>query len=313
MENSVPAPTPTPTPNVTEFLDSEFRYTLFPVFYSFVFVLGLCANAYVLYILRCLRNSRAMNEVRIYMTNLTVADLLFVAALPFWIDYYVRRGDWAAGDIACRVTGSLFFINSYCSILFLAVISVNRYWAVTRPLEAAKSDHWRRGVCVSVAVWAGTLGATIPYLISPGVQEDADGKRRCLEGYHNQDRGTRWGVAATHFVIIAIFFAVFLLVVTCNLLIARALLTQPLIKERSIVASHGSKGHQRPNGTKRRAVRMLCAVVTVFAVCFLPHHVVQGPWALVVLHLADGWSQHTKQSLNDAHQVILLKNILGLF
>lgn len=284
------------------FLDSEFRYTLFPVFYSIVFVLGLSANAYVLYVLRHLRDARAMNEVRIYMTNLTVADLLFVIALPFWIGYYARGGNWVYGDAMCRITGSLFFINTYCSVIFLAVISVNRYWAVTRPLEAAKSDHWRRGVCVAVAIWTVTLSLTIPYLVARGVQVDGH-MSRCMEGYQKQSHGVRVGVAVTHFVIIGLFFLVFLLVVVCNVLIARALLTQPLIKERSIVSSTsgGSLG-TRAGGTKRRAVRMLCAVVTVFAVCFLPHHVVQGPWALVVLHLAE-WSQSTRQRLNDAHQV----------
>ncbi|XP_041928149.1 platelet-activating factor receptor [Alosa sapidissima] len=297
--------------NTSTFLDSEFRYTLFPLFYGIVFVLGLSTNVYVLYVLRHLRDARAMSEVRIYMTNLTVADLLFVTALPFWIGYYARRGNWVYGDAMCRITASLFFINTYCSILFLAVISVNRYWAVTRPLEAAKSDHWRRGVCVSVGIWACTLSATIPYLVQPGIHVDGN-VSRCLEGYHNETRKTRLAVAATHFVIIALFFVVFLLVVVCNVLIARALLTQPLIKERSIVqgTSGGGSSKIQPSGTKRRAVRMLCAVITVFAVCFLPHHVVQGPWALVALHLADGWSQSTRQRLNDAHQVTIM--LMGL-
>ncbi|XP_031436700.1 platelet-activating factor receptor [Clupea harengus] len=303
MENS--------TSSNAQFLDSEFRYTLFPVFYGIVFVLGLGANSYALYVLRYLRDARAMNEVRIYMTNLTVADLLFVAALPFWISYYARGGDWIFGDPLCRITGSLFFINTYCSVLFLCVISINRFWAVTRPLQAAKSDHWRRGVCVSVAVWAGTLLATIPYLAAPGVQMDGN-KSRCLEGYQNENTNKRAGVAATHFVIIGLFFVVFLVVMVCNVLIARVLLTQPLIKERSIVqnTSGGNSSKVRPSGTKRRALRMLCAVVTIFAVCFLPHHVVQGPWTLVVLGMADNWSQSTKQRLNDAHQVTIM--LMGL-
>ncbi|XP_062379703.1 platelet-activating factor receptor [Sardina pilchardus] len=304
MENSTSS-------NTSTFLDSEFRYSLFTLFYGIVFVLGLSANTYVLYVLHHLRDARAVNEVRIYMTNLTVADLLFVAALPFWIGYYARRGNWVYGDGMCRITGSLFFINTYCSILFLTVISINRYWAVTRPLEAAKSDHWRRGVCVSVGIWACTLSATIPYLVTPGTQVDGD-VSRCLEGYQNETHDKRINVAITHFVIIALFFVVFLLVVVCNVLIAKALLTQPLIKERSVVQSTSGGGSSRtqPGGTKRRAVRMLCAVVTVFAVCFLPHHVVQGPWTLVVLQLDDGWSQSTRQRLNDAHQVTYM--LMGL-
>ena len=113
------------------FLDSEFRYTLFPVFYGIVFILGLLANCYALFILRRLRHSKTMSEICIYMINLTMADLLFVCALPFWIGYYSLGGDWIYSDFMCCVEGLLFFINTYCSILFLAAISVNRYWAIS--------------------------------------------------------------------------------------------------------------------------------------------------------------------------------------
>ena len=60
------------------FLDSEFHYVLFPVAYSIIFVLGLIENIYVLYVLRCLSETKNMGEICIYMTNLTIADLVFV-------------------------------------------------------------------------------------------------------------------------------------------------------------------------------------------------------------------------------------------
>ncbi|KAG9268245.1 platelet-activating factor receptor [Astyanax mexicanus] len=283
------------------FLDSEFRYSLFPAFYGIVFILGLLANVYALFILHHMRETKAMNEMRIYMTNLTVADLLFVCILPFWIDYYVRRGNWMYSDAMCRITGSLFFVNTYCSVLFLTVISINRYWAVTQPLVAASSDCRKRGIIVSFFVWAVTLAAAAKQLTDPGVQEDQN-VSRCFEGYHNDSREGKLGVAAIHFVIIGIFFAVFLLVILCNVRIAMTLLKQPISQPRP------STG-RRPQGTKRRALRMLCAVVGVFVVCFVPHHVVQGPWTLAVLQLTD-WSQETRQGLNDAHQVTLM--LMGL-
>ncbi|KAI4878733.1 hypothetical protein NFI96_009793 [Prochilodus magdalenae] len=287
--------------NSTMFLDSEFRYSLFPAFYGVVFILGLLANIYALFILHRMRDAKAMNEMRIYMTNLTVADLLFICILPFWIDYYYRNGNWVSSEALCRITGTLFFINTYCSIFFLTVISVNRYWAVTRPLVAASSDCWRRGILVAFFVWVITLAAAANQLIQPSINQDGD-MSRCFEAYHNQTHETKVAVAAIHFVIIAIFFVVFMLVIACNVLIAGTLLKQPISQPRP------STG-RRPQGTKRRALRMLCAVVGVFVVCFLPHHVVQGPWTLAVLQLTD-WSQQTRQSLNDAHQITLM--LMGL-
>lgn len=285
------------------FTDSEFRYSLFPAFYGVVFVVGLAANTYALYVLHHLRESRAMNEIRIYMTNLTVADLLFVCVLPFWISYYVNRGDWVLTDAMCRISGSLFFINTYCSVLFLTVISINRYWAVTRPLEAASSDCWKRGSIISVIVWAVTLAMAANQLAMPGIEKDNHTNvSRCFEGYQNKDYEYKLTIVIMHFIIIGLFFVVFLLVVLCNVLIACTLLRQPINQPRP------STG-RRPHGTKRRALRMLCAVVGVFVICFVPHHMVQGPWTLGVLHMTD-YSTETRQFLNDAHQVTLL--LMGL-
>ncbi|XP_066538446.1 platelet-activating factor receptor [Hoplias malabaricus] len=276
------------------FLDSEFRYSVFPAFYGVVFILGILFNIYALFILHHMREAKAMNEMRIYMTNLTVADLLFVCVLPLWIAYYYNHGQWHYTDVMCRIAGSLFFINTYCSVLFLTVISINRYWAVTRPLVAASSDCWRRGMIVSFCVWLVTLAMTINQLMEPGIQDGF----RCFEGYQNQSKESKLSVAAMHYLIVAIFFVVFILVITCNVLIARTLLKQPISQRRP------STG-KRPQGTKRRALRMLCAVVGVFVICFVPHHVVQIPWTQAVLELTE-WTQETRQSLNDAHQVTLM-------
>ncbi|XP_041669199.1 platelet-activating factor receptor-like [Cheilinus undulatus] len=306
-----------PASNVSTFLDSEFRYTLFPVVYGIVFILGLFANIYVLFVLRCLRGAKAMGEIRIYMTNLTIADLLFVCALPPWIGYYSRHGNWVYTDFMCRLTGSLFFINTYCSILFLCAISVNRYWAVTRPLDAASSDHRCRGIIVCIAIWVTSTSMAIPSLASPGTNTDTT-ETRCFEGYQNQTDPEKKTVAATHFVIIGMFGIVFFLVVVCNLLIARALLSQtpPQSELKSAtVNSRKPSTVRRPRGVKRRALQMLLAVVGVFVVCFLPHHLVQGPWVLAVLQIQHGWGhvewgQTTRQVLNDIHQVTLC--LMGL-
>lgn len=304
------------------FLDSEFRYVLFPVVYGIIFIVGFIANLYVLFVLRCLREARAMGEIRIYMTNLTIADLLFVSALPFWIGYYSRRGHWIYKDFLCRVTGSLFFINTYCSILFLGAISINRYWAVTRPLDAASSDHRRRGIIVCIVIWVASISMAVPFLASPGINKDENNVSRCFEGYQNDTDASKRVVAAFHFTIIGMFFIVFFLVVVCNLLIARVLLSQdnPQSESKSMSQSRRSNrvmssSQCKATGVKRRALQMLIAVVGVFVVCFLPHHIIQGFWTLAVLQIREGWGhvdldRWTLQRLNDAHQITVA--LMGL-
>ncbi|XP_063353788.1 platelet-activating factor receptor-like [Pelmatolapia mariae] len=307
--------------NKSTFLDSEFRYVLIPVFYIIFFILGFISNLYVLFVLRCLRQAKAMGEIHIYMTNLTIADLLFVCALPFWIDYYMREGDWVYGDVMCRVTGTFFFTNTYGTILFLAAISINRCWAVTRPLDAASSDRRLRGIIVCFFNWVFVVAISIPVLITEGINVDQKNVRRCFEGYQNQTKEKKQTVAVTHFLIIGLFFVVFSLIVICNILIARVLIYKS--SPQSEIQSSGTQS-KTPNvmstfkqraGVKRRALQMLLAVVGVFVLCFLPHHIVQGPWVLAVLEIEDGfghvkYSKTTRQSLSDAHQITLV--LMGL-
>uniref|UniRef100_A0A3P9LBL0 Platelet-activating factor receptor n=1 Tax=Oryzias latipes TaxID=8090 RepID=A0A3P9LBL0_ORYLA len=311
------------TANSPDFLDSNFRYMLFSVVYSIFFVVGLLANVFVLSILQCLRKVKGMGEIDIYMTNLTIADLLFVCALPFWISYYSNGGHWMYEEFLCRLTGSFFFINTYGTILFLGAISLNRYWAVTQPLNAAASNNRRRGIIVCVLIWVCTVSSAIPHLTLEGGHTDEDNLTRCFEGYHNETDTVKRKVAINNFLIIGLFFVVFFLVMVCNLLSARDLLSQKLPQtelpsEKSIPGKSNktllSLG-KRLRGLKRRALKMLLAVVGVFLLCFLPHHVVQAPWVLAVLKIKEGWGhvdwdQNTLQTLNDAHQITLV--LMGL-
>ncbi|XP_066573564.1 platelet-activating factor receptor-like [Amia ocellicauda] len=277
--------------NLTSLVDSQFRYILFPVVYSLVFVVGLIANCYVLWVFKQMFKSEGVNEIKIYMINLVVADLLFVAALPLWIVYYIKEGNWLFSGFLCSISGSLFFINGYCSVLFLGVISFNRCRAVTKPLETVRSTQIKRGIVVSATIWVLILASAFSSLFDDHLNSDGE-LCRCFEGYHYQDESAKKKVAVLNFAIIGMFFCVFLLVVVCNLLIIRTLLSQT-------VKQQGN----RKRGVKQRALWMVCAVLVVFVVCFIPHHIVQGPWTLAVL-----WGND--KALNDAHQITLC--LMGL-
>nr|BDP38648.1 fluorescent sensor for platelet-activating factor [synthetic construct] len=238
------------TANSSEFLDSNFRYMLFSVVYSIFFIVGLLANVYVLFILQCLRDAKGMGEIGIYMTNLTIADLLFVCALPFWIGYYSCGGHWIYKDFLCGLTGSFFFINTYGTILFLGAISLNRYCAVTQPLNMTAWNHRRRGIIVCVLIWLCTVSMAIPHLTSEGTHTDKDNLTRCFEGYHNETDTEKRKVAVTHFLIIGLFFVVFFLVMVCNLLIVQALLCYKIWRNFKGKLNVYIKADKQKNGIK---------------------------------------------------------------
>ncbi|XP_069751288.1 platelet-activating factor receptor isoform X2 [Narcine bancroftii] len=273
--------------------DAVFRYTLFPIVYTAVFVLGLLENCYMLWIFKYLTPNRHMNEIKIFMVNLSVADLLFTMTLPLWVVYYIQKGNWIFSNFFCQLAGCLFFINTYCSIAFLAMISYNRYCAVAFPIETIQNTGRKRGCIISALIWIIILASSLPFLILPGTNKV--GKvTQCFEGYSSE--GSR-SVVIINFILIGTFFVAFLVVVICNLSILCQLSAQAAQPRKS-------------KKIRKQAFRMVCAVIVVFLICFVPHHLVQGPWTLTVLKL---WREEDctfRRRVNNAHQITLC--LMGL-
>ncbi|TNN04415.1 hypothetical protein fugu_001444 [Takifugu bimaculatus] len=125
---------------------------LFPIFYAAVFLISLCGNSLVLYVM-CQRKQKS-NSTSIYLLNLALSDALFTLALPARITYYIRHFDWPFGDLLCRLTMLLFFANTYAGIGFMTCISLDRYLAMVHPhqLQCLRSVKVVRRVCC--LVWA---------------------------------------------------------------------------------------------------------------------------------------------------------------
>ncbi|XP_078422437.1 platelet-activating factor receptor [Cetorhinus maximus] len=274
-------------------IDAKFRYILFPIVYSLIFVLGLIGNFYVLWVFKLMSPVTTLTEIKVFMVNLSIADLLFILTLPFWIVYYGTEGNWIFLEIPCRVAGCLFFINTYCSIAFLAVISYNRYCAVAHPIETVQNSGRKRGFIISIIIWSVIIGSASPFLFQTGTNKVGN-VTQCFEGY---DEASSMPVVIIHFILIGAFFVAFLIIIACNLCILKLLSTQPGLPSRS-------------EKVKRQAFRMVCAVVIVFCICFLPHHLVHGPWTLTVLDLWRKEDCEFRRAVNDAHQITLC--LMGL-
>lgn len=274
-------------------VDSEFRYVLFPVVYTVVFILGILENCYVLWIFKYLTPNSNINEIRILMVNLSVADLLFILTLPFWVVYYVQKGNWTFSDFSCRLAGCLFFINTYCSIAFLAVISYNRYCAVAYPIETSLRSGRKRGCIISTVIWLIIIASSLQFLIHQGTNKDGN-VIRCFEGYGPEGSTP---VVTIHFLLIGAFFLAFLVVIVCN---ARILC---MLSLRAVQPKKSWK-------VRRQAFRLVCSVIVVFLVCFVPHHLVQGPWTLTVLRLWRKDDCPFRSKVDVAHQITLC--LMGL-
>ncbi|NXC28704.1 LPAR6 protein, partial [Campylorhamphus procurvoides] len=232
-------------------LEADFQYSLFTVTYSIVFMLGLVGNALALYLLSCRVDH--MTHSYVYMINLALVDTLFVCVLPFKIHYHLHLNDWIFGDMACRVTGTLFYINIYLSIAFFTCICVDRYVAVLHPFTyiQIRATHC---VLVATALWVVALGVTVPLVLGgPLHNEGVRNTTACFENFPTSS----WTRRMAPYNVLALVFG---FVVPFSLI----LVAYPLVARRI--------SRIRRSVSKRKALSTIYIILAICALCFLPYH-----------------------------------------
>ncbi|XP_006890705.1 PREDICTED: CX3C chemokine receptor 1 [Elephantulus edwardii] len=135
-----------------------FGVTFLPIFYSLVFVFGLVGN--VLVVLALTHSQKPKSVTDIYLLNLALSDLLFVATLPFWIHYVLSSHGF--NHAVCKLTTAFFFIGFFGGIFFITAISIDRYLAIVLAANSLQSRTVQHGVTVSLSVWAAAILVAAP-------------------------------------------------------------------------------------------------------------------------------------------------------
>ncbi|XP_041915890.1 alpha-1A adrenergic receptor [Alosa sapidissima] len=120
-------------------------------------VCGVLGNVLVILSVVCHRHLRTVTHY--FIVNLAVADLLLSAAvLPFSLALELF-GRWVFGRLLCNMWAVLDVLCCTASILSLCAISVDRFLAVSRPLQYPALVTGRRGLVTVAMLW--TLAAAI--------------------------------------------------------------------------------------------------------------------------------------------------------
>ncbi|XP_008834511.1 CX3C chemokine receptor 1 [Nannospalax galili] len=144
------------------------------IFYSLVFAFGLVGN---LLVVLALTNSRKPKSITdIYLLNLALSDLLFVATLPFWTHYVISEE--GLHHAVCKLTTAFFFIGFFGGIFFITVISIDRYLAIVLAANSMNNRTVQHGVTISLGVWAAAILVAAPQFMFTKRKEN-----ECLGDY----------------------------------------------------------------------------------------------------------------------------------
>lgn len=234
----------------------DFRNQVYSTSYSLITALGLAGNGFALVVL--IRTHRQSSPFHVYMVNLAVSDLLCVMTLPLRVLYYVNKGQWYYGDFVCRISSYTLYVNLYCSIYFMAAMSVTRFLAIVFPMQNLQLVTENRARLVCVCIWVFICLSSSPFLMSGQYVDTITNKTKCFEPPHGDELQKLLGL---NYLSLVLGFALpFLIILLCYAGIVWTLLSR----------THTSR---RQKGTGNKAIRMIVIVLLTFLISFMPYHV----------------------------------------
>ncbi|XP_035773028.1 5-hydroxytryptamine receptor 1-like [Anopheles albimanus] len=113
------------------------------------------------------------------LVSLAVSDLcVALLVMPPALLYEVLE-EWRFGEVFCDIWVSFDVLSCTASILNLCAISVDRYWAITKPLEYGVKRTPRRMIGCIALVWLAAACISLPPLLILGNEHRVNGQPAC--------------------------------------------------------------------------------------------------------------------------------------
>ncbi|XP_075459376.1 N-formyl peptide receptor 3-like [Ascaphus truei] len=267
-----PVPPVYPTNNSTEDRFMYIETYLFIIYvipylnitcFSITFILGTIGNGLVIWI----AGFKMKTVSAVWFLNLAVADFIFNIFLPFEITKYYMRHHWPFGQILCKVSITILFLNMLSSVSFLTVISIDRCVSILWPFWAKIHRTPRLASTIAVFIWVFSLIISAPNLAFYNVHNYYNNYSRCYLDYAvppSDDRTidynklNKWNVRNQAMIItrfVSMFVIPFTIILVCYGFI--------VFKINRI---------KRPTRS-RRPFKVISAIVVCFFCCWFPYHI----------------------------------------
>ncbi|XP_060875893.1 opsin-2-like [Metopolophium dirhodum] len=140
----------------------SYLYYGWGILFAIVMILGCTGNALAIFII--LKFKSLQKSIDILMLNLAISDLILLAnsTVVIYNSYY--QGP-ALGNLGCQIDGFIGSLTKAVSTMTLNAISLDRYYAVIRPLKSlGKHTKHRARIWIGMIWIYGLLFSIIPLL-----------------------------------------------------------------------------------------------------------------------------------------------------
>ncbi|KAK1173800.1 neuropeptides B/W receptor type 1-like [Acipenser oxyrinchus oxyrinchus] len=232
-------------------------YIAVPIMYSVICAVGLTGNTAVIYVI--LKAPKMKTVTNIFILNLAIADELFTLVLPINIaDYLLLQ--WPFGEVMCKLIISIDQYNTFSSIYFLTVMSIDRYLVVLYTAQSNKICYrtYRAAKIVCLCVWAFVTIAILPFTVFAKIHDD-HGRIQCIFVFPYPE--SLWWKASRIYTLIMGF--VIPVSTICILYIMM------LYRLRSVRLNSNAKALDK---AKKKVTLMVLVILAVCLFCWTPYH-----------------------------------------
>jgi len=245
-----------------------YERIIVPLIFCVVIVFGCIGN--ILVIVVVIRNrEQYASTTNIFIVNLAVADLAFlVFCVPFHAVIYTSPDTWPFGNVVCKVVHGVQFASMAASIYTLVAMSLDRFLAVGYPLSTKHLRQPPAALAVVVGVWTASLLLAVPWIAVYTVRQYE------LPGFSPFSVcADDWAMFGWHrptgFLVL---FVVDYAVPVASIGALSALTVSRLWATET--TADGGPAQRQSVIAKQRVTKLIVVVVAVFAVCWLPSHIV---------------------------------------
>ncbi|KAM3912114.1 growth hormone secretagogue receptor type 1-like [Leptodactylus fuscus] len=229
-----------------------------------LFLLGVTGNLITILIFTRYKDMRS--TVNMYLSSMAVSDILIFLGLPSDLYRIWKYKPYIFGNFACKFLVYLSEACTYCTVLHITTVSVERYLAICFPLKAKIMTTKKRVKIIIIVLWIISFITAGPILFLFGVEHTAESHpeetKECKYMKHTAQNGLlqimTW--VSTVYFYIPIFFLTLLYGLICRKLWKNKHCIQ------GPTAANRGKQH-------KQTVKMLAVVVLSFVFCWLPFHI----------------------------------------
>ena len=282
--------------------------------YAITMLIAFMGNMFLIYIVWKKPEVRSLTSFM--FVNMAVADLLVtLIVMPVSIAHFNTDGKWLIpgvfGEITCRAFPYFAYATLTASILCLTCMAIDRYYAIVHPFR--RHIWFRKPKLIVPVIWILSLASMS---FSPVIQTMNDKTSICgLALYVLGDEVKAIRGVFLYYLVLNYLLPLSVISILYTIT-ARKLWLHNLPGDR-----HLADNREQQEITKRRVVRMLIIVVTVFALCWLPGQVFHLIIAItagnlvmpqIVMNLCF-WFGHANSAINPWLYIFLSSKIKAAF